>query len=95
MTEWKMVFGTQVEKPKELDISSSPTTVYQRRNIKQVEKSDSMGEETLTVTGWEYEERELSVQEYEAQQAELDSPATQLMMQQLSELDLKIEMMGV
>lgn len=95
MTEWKTAFGTQTEKPKELDISSSPTTVYQRRNIKQVEKSDDMGEEQMTITGWEYEERELTVQEYEAQQAELDSPATQLMMQQLSELDLKIEMMGV
>lgn len=48
-----------------------------------------------TVPGWEYEERTLTRAEYEAQQAELESPATKLVMQSINALDLKVEMMGV
>ena len=37
MKDWKKVQGSQVERPAEFDATSSPTTVYQRRNIAQVE----------------------------------------------------------
>lgn len=47
------------------------------------------------VTGWEYEERQLTRDEYDAQQAELESPATKMIMQTLSAIELRQEMMEV
>lgn len=66
MKDWKKVTGTQQERPEEIDRTSSPTTVYLRRNIEQVEKEveDSNGD-VQTVTEWRYEEREMTVEEYE------------------------------
>lgn len=61
MKEWKEVFGTEAEKPEEFDTQKSPTTVYQCRNIERVTKTDLDGTE---VTGWQREERELTVEEY-------------------------------
>lgn len=61
MKEWRKVFGTETVKPEEFDTQQSPTTVYQRRNIKQAVKTEPDG---TTVTGWEREERELTVAEY-------------------------------
>lgn len=40
----------------------SPTTVYQRRNIKKATKTEEDG---TKVTGWEREERELTLEEYQ------------------------------
>lgn len=48
--------------PEEFDTTSSPTTIYQRRNIEQVERVEEDGEK---VSGWQREERELTVEEYE------------------------------
>lgn len=62
MKEWRKVFGTETEKPEEFDTTQSPTTVYQRRNIEQVTKKDADGND---VTGWEREERELTLEEYQ------------------------------
>ena len=62
MTEWKLVQGSQIEKPLEVDTFSSPTTVYLRRNIEQVEFKDEMAEETFTM--WQYEERQMTKAEY-------------------------------
>jgi len=62
--EWKVVKGTQAEQPSEKDLSSSPTTVYLRRNIEQVAEEQGEGETKQTVTLWQYEERELTVEEY-------------------------------
>lgn len=42
---------------------------------------------------WEYEERQLTHEEYEALQAELESPATKLIMQSLSAIELRQEML--
>lgn len=66
MTDWKTVTGTQPERPEEIDKTSSPLTVYLRKNIKQVEREieGSVGE-SQTVTEWQYEEREMTVEEYE------------------------------
>ena len=42
------VRGSQVERPMEIDVASSPTTLYVRKNIHRVETEDFIG--------WEYEE---------------------------------------
>ena len=60
--EWRTVFGTEPEKPQEFDERLSPTTVYQRRNV--VEKT-KVEEDGTKVVGWEREERELTLDEYQ------------------------------
>ena len=62
MTDWKQVRGTQTTRPLEVDTSSSTKTVYLRRNIEQVEIEDSQSEKTVTM--WEYEERQMTPEEY-------------------------------
>lgn len=62
MKEWRTVFGTEAAMPEEFDTTSSPETVYQRRNIKEVTKTDTDGKKVI---GWEREERELTVGEYQ------------------------------
>lgn len=62
MKEWREVFGTETARPEEFDTHQSPTTVYQRRNIKQKTKTEEDG---TKVTGWQREERELTIAEYE------------------------------
>ena len=61
MKDWKKVYGSQVEQPPEFDTTSSPTTVYQRRNVKRViiENGDGTKSEL-----WEYEERKMTREEY-------------------------------
>ena len=62
MTDWKQVTGSQSEKPLEVDTISTNSTVYMRRNSKEVEvKNEVSGEQ---VTMWQYEERQLTPQEY-------------------------------
>lgn len=62
MKKWEKVFGTEPEKPEEFETEQSPTTVYQRRNVKAVTKTEEDGKK---VSGWEREERELTVEEYQ------------------------------
>lgn len=65
MKEWLRVTGSQADRPKEIDTDSSPTTVYLRRGIKEIEISMDAGEEQAnTIKEWEYEERELTREEY-------------------------------
>lgn len=61
MTEWRTVFGTETEKPAEFDTSSSPSTIYQRRNITEETQTDEDGNE---VKGWRRDEREMTPDEY-------------------------------
>ena len=65
MKDWKTVTGTQPECPAEVDRESSPTTVYLRKNIRQVEQKEAEDSEK-TVSMWQYEEQELTAQEYES-----------------------------
>lgn len=58
---WRTTQGTQAEKPQEIDTTSSPSTVYLRKNISQVDAKS--GEETIKV--WQYEEAQLTPEEYE------------------------------
>lgn len=60
MTGWKNVLGSQPTRPREWDVDSSKTTVYQRRNISRVTVDDA-GE---AVGMWRYEERQMSHEEY-------------------------------
>lgn len=68
MTDWKKAQGSQVERPSEFDATSSPATVYQRRNISQVEVEGTGG---TTMAVWEYEERTMSHTEYVALVSEI------------------------
>lgn len=65
MKDWKTVTGTQPERPAEVDRESSQTTVYLRKNIRQVEQKEAEDSEE-TVKTWKYEERELTIAEYES-----------------------------
>lgn len=61
MTEWKKSSAPYDYKPEEIDTTSSPTTVYQRRNFKEVVRTDIDGNEEKY---WEYEERKFTRAEY-------------------------------
>lgn len=62
MTDWKTVQGSQTGPPQEWDLLSSPTTVYQRKNIEQIEVSDLFND--IIVSMYQYQERTMSFEEY-------------------------------
>ncbi len=68
MTTWKTVNGSQTDKPTEFDFTSSPTVVYQRRNIASKEITNEDGSK---LTQWEYEERTMTKDEFIAYQQQL------------------------
>lgn len=92
MTEWHEQIGTQSQKPAELDTTSSPYVVYQRRNIVESTIEDNHGESTEHIPCYRYEEREMTRDEYEQMQAQLSSPATELIMQAMSDMELNLTM---
>lgn len=61
MTDWKKVQGSQEEKPAAFDKKTSAFVVYQRRNVKRITWTSPDGVSTEL---WEYEERELTPEEY-------------------------------
>ena len=66
MTDWKKVTGTQPDKPEEVDRTSSPSTVYLRKNIEQVTREVEGNDGKIqTVNEWQYDEKEMTVEEYE------------------------------
>ena len=66
MTDWKKVTETQPDKPEEVDGTSSPSTVYLRKNIEQVTREvEGSDGKMQTVTEWQYDEKEMTVKEYE------------------------------
>lgn len=79
------------EEPKAIDMTTSPTTVYERRNISKVTVEDENG----SVDMWEYEERQMTIEEYESMQNALETPAMQTIMQAISSIELAVEMQGV
>ena len=64
MTEYKLVESMQSDKPLDIDTTSSPNIVYQRKNIKSDEETGSEDDFTYKPKHWEYEERELTQDEY-------------------------------
>ena len=61
MKDWEKMQGSQAERPDEFDTTSSPTTVYQRRNVQRVTVNNADGTKAEL---WEYEERTMSREEY-------------------------------
>lgn len=84
MTDWKKVQGSQETKPAEFDTASSAVVVYQRRDIHRVtiEGADGAAEEL-----WEYEERQMTHQEYAAFQMSAISAGIAAIEDALCELD--------
>lgn len=92
VVKYKEVEGFQKEKPKTVDLTSSSTLVYLRRNIVVVPTLDADGND-LGTTHWKYEEASLTPQEYEAYLADVQSPSMELIMQTLSDMQLQIDML--
>ncbi len=91
MTDWHEVRDSREAQPVELDTTSSAAVVYERRNIRQETREVEMGGETTAVTEWVYEQREYTREEY----AQLTSPATQAIMQAISDVELSVAMQGL
>ncbi len=64
MTDYRLVENMETDAPVEIDTASSPNVVYQRKNIKSVKESGSEEEHDYKPAHWEYEERELTKDEY-------------------------------
>ena len=90
MTDWKTVYDTRTTTPETLDATSSSSTVYERRNIRQETRSVGIGDTDATVTEWVYEQREYTREEYDMMRA----PAIQSVQQALSGIELAIAMLG-
>ncbi len=90
------VESSQVEQPKEVDMTSSPHIVYLRKNIKKVKKTHDDGNGgMIPIEMWEYDECQMTKEEYESMQNALESPAVQTIMQGIAGLELSIAMQGV
>ena len=83
MTDWKTVHDSRAEKPPVIDMTTSETTVYERKNIRQ---ETTTGPMEGAVTEWVYEQREYTRAEYDM----LVSPAIQGVQCALSEIELAI-----
>ena len=79
--EYRVVKGSQATRPAEIDTTSSPSTVYLRKEIKRITEVDEQGEETYL---WQYEEAELTPEEYEQYS---DTLIYQALMEQNEALD--------
>lgn len=90
MTDWKTVHDSRPTTPEALDATSSSSTVYERRNIRQETRSVGIGDTDATVTEWVYEQREYTREEYDMMRA----PAIQSVQQALSGIELAIAMLG-
>ncbi len=91
MTDFKTVRDSRVEQPPAIDTTTSSSTVYERRNIRQETRTEEMGGEKREITEWVYEQREYTQAEY----AQLTSPATQAIMQAISDVELSVAMAGI
>lgn len=89
------VESSQVEEPKEIDMTSSPHIVYLRKNIKKVVRTNNDIDEDSQIELWEYEECQMTKNEYEEMQNALETPAMQTIMQAIASLELTVEMQGV
>lgn len=84
MTDWEKVQGSQKTKPVEFDTESSAVAVYQRRNIQRVTVTNADG---TTSELWEYDERQMTHQEYAALQMSAISAGIAAIEDALCELD--------
>ena len=84
MTNWIVVHSSSETRPSELDTTSSNFVVYERENIHQESRIDESS--GIEITEWVYNERTMTKEEYES----LSSPATRLLMQNLSDIEANI-----
>ena len=89
MSEWYQ--SESMDKPTEWDTTSSPTVVYQRKSIAEQIRKTIDGEEDRTV--YVYSERTMTQEEYARLQAEFESPATKMIMQSMSSIEMNMAMM--
>ena len=89
MSEWYQ--SESMDKPTEWDTTSSPTVVYQRKSIAEQIRKGIDGEKDRTV--YVYSERTMTQEEYARLQAELESPATKMIMQSMSSIEMNVAMM--
>ncbi len=61
MTDWRQVQGSQAEHPEEFDLTTSGVVVYQRQHIERITVDNEDGSTTEL---WQYDEREMSREEY-------------------------------
>ena len=69
---WTTRQGTQSEQPAVLDLSSSPSTVYLRKNIQQATVKNSDG---TKVKVWNYDECQLTRADYDREPAVINQMA--------------------
>ena len=77
-----MTYQTVHGSVKPPEIEETPTAVYIRRDIRQVEMEDDTG----TYEVWEYEEAKLTHEEFKWHQRELDSPSLDLITQMVNDV---------
>lgn len=81
---WKEVVGNQEKKPTLTDTTSSPTTVYIRKNVKRVLITRT---DESSAYAWQYEEAALTLAEYAEYEdlvAQVETPAIQALQEQNS-----------
>lgn len=91
MTNWQTVRDGAASKPAAIDTTTSAFVVYERKNIRQETATLGEGDNAITTTEWIYEQREYTREEYEA----MRSPATQKIMQAISDLQLDVASIGL
>ena len=84
MTDWKKTYSSAKTKPSELDTTTSSFVVYERRDIHQETYHDETSD--TDIAQWVYDERTMTKNEY----SQLSSPVTQLVMQNLSDIEADI-----
>lgn len=84
--KWKKVESSSITRPAEVDNTSSPTTVYIRKNIKEEIAIDEETNESYTV--WNYDEAKIAKSEYAEYQAQLNNAGIQSLKEDIETLML-------
>lgn len=95
MIDWKIVMDYAVDIPELIDTTSSPTTVYERRNIKEIPELLNSDGEIVDCKHWEYEQRVWTKEEWNRMECEINSKVTQIVMQNLSGIIMSQELNDV
>lgn len=80
-----MVHSSSMERPTEIDSTSSEYYVYERKNIHE----EVIENENGTTKQWVYQERMYTKEEYE----NLNSPTTQMIMQNIADIAVDLAML--
>jgi hypothetical protein len=86
---YRQTEGTQAERPKEVEVGL--TTVYLRKNIESSIKKQDGGD----IQVWNYEEARLMPEEYKAYLGEMENPAIESIMQNISDIQAEQELLSI